>query len=905
MQIPRRAAPGIALMALLAFPDAGRTQGGGRRPPPAAPATQTAADSGRDTALYNADRPLDFLHMRLEITFSPEGLRARTCEGRVEYTLRPKAAKISSVRLDAVDMQILGVELSEETKAPAFAYDDKHVTVQLPRPRGQEETFKLAVKYRLADPSKGMHFVLPTASRPKRPIMVYTMSEPLEARYWFPTHDWPNVRWTSDIVITVPAEYTAVSNGLLHDKKTAADGKSVTFHWHNDVPTDPHLVGLVLGKLVELRDTWRGRPVITYTQPGLEAAAKYTFRRVPEIIEFYTQLLGVDFPYPAYTHITVVDHHHGGMEHAGFSFVDPRFIAVSEDSDCLLEDTESIYISHMLAHQWFAGMVNYRSVSQAWLNEGFAILLDSSWTSHTDSPERFNCKMWETARRVAGSDSSETGKPLVVRDLPEVGDIYLIDGSKVYYKGGWVLNMLRHRLGDKLFWHGVGNYLRQHQWQGVETSDLRRALEEVSGQDLEQFFEQWVYGHGVPRLEVSYAWDVGRNRATVTVRQTQKIDKVTPAFAFPLDLCFRVGEEDKTQTVTVTDARHEFTFDFPSEPSVLCVDPKGHLLKTLDLKVPRAMVRRQALEGPTALARLMAVESLGGQPGAEVIETLGQVLRKESEFWMVRRSAAEGLGRMQTAAALPALLESEKANIQNPRALAGLLQALGGFVASPEAHAAVLGYAGSAKSLYVATAAVSALGRLRANPQLIEKSVQVLETAAQKPTPRAVRISALGALAALDDPRSYETVFKLAQPGGDDDLRENAIRALGRLGRHDDFRDRTRTVLTAWLYDPDTAAQEAAAGALGGLGDPRAIADLERIRASARKVNVRRAAEGALAELRRPEDPRQATSAVLERLRVIEKQNQELEKKLKELSSRLEAPKKASEEKGDKVGAKK
>jgi HEAT repeat protein len=208
-------------------------------------------------------------------------------------------------------------------------------------------------------------------------------------------------------------------------------------------------------------------------------------------------------------------------------------------------------------------------------------------------------------------------------------------------------------------------------------------------------------------------------------------------------------------------------------------------------------------------------------------------------------------------------------------------------------------------------AAVSALGRLRASPQLIEKSVQVLETAAQKPTRRAVRISALGAssalgaLAALNDPRSYETVFKLAQPGGDDDLRENAIRTLGRLGRHDDFRDRTRTVLTAWLYDPDTSAQEAAAGALGALGDPRAIADLERIRASARKTNVRRAAEGALAELRRPEDPRQATSAVLERLRAIEKQNQELEKKLKELSGRLEAPKKASKEKGEKIGASK
>ena len=224
------------------------------------------------------------------------------------------------------------------------------------------------------------------------------------------------------------------------------------------------------------------------------------------------------------------------------------------------------------------------------------------------------------------------------------------------------------------------------------------------------------------------------------------------------------------------------------------------------------------------------------------------------------------------------------------------MQALGGYTVSPEAHTAVLRYVGSAKSLYVETAAIAALGRLRASPELVEKSVQALNAAAQKAARRAVRIAAFRALATLDDPGTYETVFKIAQPGGDDEMRDNAVRALGRLGRHGELRERTRTVLTVWLYDPDTSTQEAAAGALGGLGDPRAIADLERILASARKASVRRAAQGALAELRRPADPRQATSALLDRLMTIEKQNQNLEKKIKELESRLDGPKKASKE---------
>src|SRR5262249_44283651 len=147
---------------------------------------------------------------------------------------------------------------------------------------------------------------------------------------------------------------------------------------------------------------------------------------------------------------------------------------------------------------WFGGMVNYRSVSQAWLNEGFAILLDSLWTSHTDSPHRFECKMWDTAKQIAVFDTSEAGKPMVNRDLPDPEDVYTFDGSKVYYKGGWVLQMLRHQLGEEVFWRAVAKYLNDHKGRGVETSDLRRSLEEVSGRDLEQFFQQWVYGHGIP-----------------------------------------------------------------------------------------------------------------------------------------------------------------------------------------------------------------------------------------------------------------------------------------------------------------------------------------------------------------------------------------------------------------------
>jgi aminopeptidase N len=858
---------------------------------------RASAANGRDTAHYTADQPVDFLHMGLTLAFTPEGLKARTCEGQVRYHLRAKATKIQSVRLDAVGMQIL--EVTVNAKPAVFSYDDKILTVQLPEPLEPNDTLFLGVKYRLVDPPRGMYFVLPTTSRPKKPLMVYTMGEPLEARSWFPTHDWPNARWKSDLWVSAPKPYTVVSNGVLAEKKPAADGKSVTFHWHNEIPTDPHLMGLVLGELVELRDTWQGKPVLVYTQPGSEAAARYTFRRVPEILDFYTKLTGVEFPYPSYTHITVVDHHHGGMEHAGFSFMDPRFMATSDDGDHPLEHTESNYISHMLAHQWFAGIVNYRSVSQAWLNEGFAILLDSLWTSHTDSPHRFECKMWDMAQRVAAADSSEHGKPMVNRDLREIGDVYLFDGSKVYYKGGWVLNMLRHQLGDELFWRAVAHYLHKRQWQAVETEDLRHDLEEISGRDLEQFFQQWVYGHGVPRLAVDYHWDLNRKQVKVVVSQAQKIDQATPAFVFPLDLYFQSEGQKKTMTVQVTDARQEWTYDFASEPAIFCVDPKGGLLKTLTVDVPRSMLRAQAQHGPTALARLMAVEQLSRQARPDEVETFEHVLKNESEFWMVRQAAARGLGKMQSDGALHALLRCDTSNSMYPRARAALLEALGEYIVSPDAHARVLGHVGT-KSLYVEMAAVNALGRLRASPELLDKSFEALMSATRPPNRRAVRTAAIAALAALDDPCSYQIASEMAQPGRDDDLRGQIITLLGKLGRHDDLRDSARTTLTALLYDPERSVQQGAIAGLGALGDPRALVDLERIRQSARSESLRHEAAAAIEAIQRQASSRSATAGVIERLATIEKQNQELRKKLEELAAKLDAL-----QKPDKVDRKK
>lgn len=847
--------------------------------------------SGRDTALYSADRPIDFLHLDLDLRFTAEGIAQRRCEGRAHYRLRPRAPSVESVRLDARDLKIIGVELPGERAphdgAPTFSYDDQILTVELPEPRTPDSTFELAVRYEIVEPAEGMYFVLPNATRPRRPVAVYTMGEPLEARAWMPTHDWPNERFTCEMRITVPEGLTAIANGELLGRRPRRDGRT-TFHYRHDVPTDPHLLGMAVGQFVEVPSQWRGRSTSVWTQPGLERAAAYTFRRVPEILDFYEGLLGVEYPYEAYPHATIPAHHHGGMEHAGFSFMDPKFMAESDEGDWPLEMTESIYISHMLAHQWFAGIVNYRSVSEAWLNEGFAILLDSLWTSHTDSPHRFACKMWDSAKHVAAFDTSESGQPLVNRQVAHPGDIYHVDGSKVYYKGGWVLNMLRHQLGDELFWKAVREYLRRHAGDSVATPDLRRVLEDVSGRDFEQFFQQWVYGRGVPRLSVEYRWDLPGRQALVTIAQTQKIDAETPAFVFPLDLWFEIEGEPIRKTVDVRDPRQEFRFKFSAEPSGFCVDPEGGLLKTLQVRMPRSLLARQAVSGPTALARLMAVEQLAGQPQAENLRLLDRIVADEDQFWMVRKAAAAGLGRQQTDAALAVLLRVGGQNIENDRVRAAVVEALAHYSASPRAHQALLAAAEPGDSLEVEMALAAALGRMRGGPDLVDRSRRVLLDYLATGSRRAVRERAFGSLAELADPEAARAVWRAAQPGADPDSRPHAIRALGRSNAAGVPRERTFAALVAWLDDPDAEAQAAAATALGDWGDVEAIGHLVRLRDSARSKAVRDAAGGALTSLRRPRDPERSLDAVIRRIEALEQQNRTLEAGLERLLRRLE-----------------
>lgn len=796
--------------------------------------------------------------MDLTLTLADEDIRRRRMVGSVTYSILPRpgaagAADRRQIALEAVRLKIARVELSfaggaRRTEADAwlaarYEVRDDRLIVELDcTPRAE---FGVRIDYRVEQPRLGLHFVPPDASRPERAVMVYSMSEPLQARYWVPCCDWPDARWTSDIHIQVAPPFAAVAIGRPIGAGAGLDDQSSrlrTYHWRQDTPVDPHMLGFAVGEFTELRGEWRGRPVLVYTHPRFREAARYTFRRVPDMLGFYSDFLGVEYPWPQFAHVVVQDHFHGGMEHIGFDMLAPSLLTESDDGDVPAESAEFNYVAHMLAHQWFGGLVNYARLPEAWVNEGFATYLHQLWHTQAasydgdpgggrDGQDWLAADLAQSAELVARFDVAGSSRAMVNEHLLDADQVYNFDAGKVYWKGAWVLHMLRRLVGDDAFRGALRLYLTRHSDPrrgdaGLgDTARFQKAAEDASGRDLSLFFDQWVRRGGTPRLAFEYAWDPGRGVARVTARQTQKIDRGNPPFALPIELYFGGPAAQRAPNVVLIDALQTWEFPLPAEPEVFCVDPHGVLLCTLAEKKPEPMWLAQVRRGPTALTRSRAIDKLRGTQTKEAAAALRDVLADEAEFWGTRRRAAFGLGAMRSDDALAALLAVERVGVAHPRVLEAVVNALAESDDSAAVHAALLRHAGAAARTRVRAAALRHLAQRRADVSLRPATLAALAEAARPACNRRVRDAALDALESLSDADSLPALLATTSlRGADRDASGGlAVRTIELVTRLAKKRSDLRPGVVEWLRGlPDGAhprVRNAAERALRGLGD--------------------------------------------------------------------------------------
>lgn len=414
--------------------------------------------------------------------------------------------------------------------------------------------------------AKGLYFINPKGEEKDKPTQIWTQGETEANSAWFPTIDKPNQKTTEEISMTVPAKYVTLSNGLLVSQKKNIDGTR-TDTWKMNLPHAPYLFFMGVGDYAIIKDKYKGKEVSYYVEKEYAPVARKIFGLTPEMIAFYSRITGVDFPWPKYAQITGRDYVSGAMENTSATLHGE--VAQQDARELTDENKWENVIAHELFHQWFGDYVTAESWSNITVNESFADYSETLWNEYKYGKDAGDEQSYSDMQAYLQSNSEN--KPLVRFYYKDKEDIF---DAVSYPKGGQILNMLRNYVGDSAFFRSLHLYLIANKFKSAEAQSLRLAFEEVTGQDLNWFWNQWYYGSGHPKLDINYGSDSSKKTVKVFIKQTQT-DKI---FKLPFAIDVYEGNQKKRYKVWMEHASDTFSFAVNSKPDLINVDGDKVLL---------------------------------------------------------------------------------------------------------------------------------------------------------------------------------------------------------------------------------------------------------------------------------------------------------------------------------------
>ncbi len=826
---------------------------------------------------YAPSRQVDVLHVQIDVT--PD-FDKRTIAARTTLRFAPVGTSLAQLRLDAVDLAVSEVTATVPIRGNQVTNEAIVVTFASPVPAGQEAI--VTVTY-TAEPRRGLYFRTPDMGYPANEAHLFSQGEPIEARHWFPGFDEPNEKFTSEVIVHVPAGMVALSNGHLVSRQAQPGTKRVTFRWLQDQPHVNYLVSLVVGPFESLRDDSGRVPLAMHFLPSQARYAAASFERTRDMMDFLERETGTPYPWVKYDQVFVADFIALGMENTSLSTLSDRLLFAPESEKLRSNDW---VLAHELAHQWFGDLVTTKDWSHAWLNEGFATYFHHRYAGHREGADVFRYGLYRDLRRILEQGDAT---PLVKRDFNEPIDQFRY--WRAYSKGAWTVHMLRSQLGDELFAKVLRTYLERHGFSNAVTEDLNRVLEEVSGRSFDRFFDQWVYHGGLPELQVQYAWDEHARLATLSLTQTQQLGPQVLTFAIPLRLRFVLADGQRIDRDVVLDSRtQDFAFSLPQAPRIVRVDPDFTVLAKVAFKAPPAMLAAQLDDARDMIGRLQAIEQLAQRQDRASIELLAKALRGDA-FYGVRIAAAEGLRKIHTREALMALVES--ARQPDARVRSALVEALSGFYRE-EAFAALRELLSRERNPHIVADALEAIGAYSKQtvPDLLLSSLQARSFRNE------VGQGAIAGMRAQDDPRYVGEIRRAVETHGERFTRSGlgqALDALAFLGRHQGDKKALRSFIAGFTRSSNVTVQRAALAALGTLEDPGALPILKPFADGPVDSPARSAAERALAALQNAREPSDELKDLREEVLDLHKQNDALRKDVEGLQRREEAMRKPTD----------
>ena len=534
-----------------------------------------------DTAwqhIYRATYPKinDLVHTKLAVSFDYD---KQWMYGQEWVTLQPHFYSTDSLTLDAKGMEIKEIALIKgKSKIPLkYTYDSLQLRITLDKTYKRGEKYTVYLNY-ISKPNevkehgsaaitdaKGLYFINPKGLTNEH-IEIWTQGETESNSVWFPTIDKPDQKTTQEISMTVPAKYVTLSNGLLVHQKKNADGTR-TDDWKMDLPNAPYLFFMGVGDYVIVKDHYKNMPVDYYVEKEYAPVAKKIFGETPAMIGFFSKILNYPYAWAKYDQIVGREYVSGAMEnttatlHQDGAYQNARQLV---DGNVWEDD-----ISHELFHHWFGDLVTTESWSNLTLNESFANYSEYLWREYRHGKDAADELNYTDMQGYLMSGDED--KDLVRFYYKNREDMF---DAVSYNKGGRILNMLRNYVGDSAFFKSLNEYLRLYQFKSAEAQQLRLVFEDVTGQDLNWFWNQWYYGSGQPTLDINYDYTDGKER--VIVNQTQNTGKI---FKLPVAIdVYSSGNNKKRYKVWLDNKADTFYFASAQKPSLINVDADKVLL---------------------------------------------------------------------------------------------------------------------------------------------------------------------------------------------------------------------------------------------------------------------------------------------------------------------------------------
>lgn len=595
--------------------------------------TTSAVVTQKQQPAYQASktRVIDLVHTKLDVSFDWE---KQFLLGKANLTLTPYFYELSTFEINAKGMDIKSVtqiDTAGKSTPVKYNYDSTVITLSFPKPLTRKDTIEIQIEY-VSKPNqfkgkgseaikddKGLYFINPLGRDTVKPQQLWTQGETEASSVWFPTIDAPNEKTTQEIYITVDNRFKTLSNGLLLNSKQNSDGTR-TDYWKQEMPHAPYLFMMAVGEFALVQDQWEGIPVNYLVEPKDSSEAKNVFGNTPEMLSFYSKILGFKYPWEKYNQIIVSDYVSGAMENTG-AVIHGKWVFRTKKQQ--IDQNNEDVIAHELFHHWFGDLVTCESWSNLPLNESFATYGEYLW---------FEYKYGQTkADRHLHLDLlhylSDTPRVDLIRfHYEDKEDMF--DGHS-YQKGARVLHMLRDVVGDDAFFESLKYYLHSNAFGTVEVHDLRLAFEEVTGMDLNWFFNQWFLDKGHPILKVRQ--NMMGDSLAVTVQQIQGGD--FPTFQFPVSIDIYENGKATRKNVWVKSEKEVFKFDVIDTPQFVNFDAKKVLLAEVDYPISAEEALVQYSSSKLYKDKLEALIAVRGDTSLEAWDVLEKASRDSFEHF--------------------------------------------------------------------------------------------------------------------------------------------------------------------------------------------------------------------------------------------------------------------------------